>query len=87
MNDLKAIKLEFDKVLTEHNLTKFCHSIDKERYKIYCRDFFLDVKSKKLFLTISGEADFANIESESVYLNWLNREWYDKTWGDIFCRP
>lgn len=74
MKELKAIKDEFNKSYDINKNLDFCHSIDKERYKIQCRDFFFQTSNVDFFLNVCNEANYANFESENAYVEWLNME-------------
>lgn len=74
MKEFDAIKNEFDKIIDVNKNLNFCHSIDKERYKIECRDFFFQTSNVNFFLNVCNEADYANFESENSYISWLNME-------------
>ena len=52
----------------------FCHSIDKEKYKILCEKFFYDEKVKSKYIEIAEENIVFSNQSEELFLHWLNLE-------------
>ena len=52
----------------------FCHSIDKEKYKISCENFFHDENVKSSYIQIAQESAVSSNESENIFLHWLNWE-------------
>lgn len=52
----------------------FCHSIDKEKYKILCEDFFHDDYVKCKYIEIAEENIVFSNQSEEAFLHWLNLE-------------
>ncbi len=52
----------------------FCHSIDKEKYKILCENFFHDENVKAKYIKIAEENNVFSNQSENIFLHWLNLE-------------
>ncbi|HAJ77858.1 MAG TPA: hypothetical protein DCO89_02175 [Clostridiales bacterium] len=73
MKDLKSLKNAYSLVNT-HKDCHFCHSIDKEGYKILYKNFFADDINKKTAQTLAYESNYLSAESENIFLQWLNLE-------------
>ena len=86
MIEFDAIKNEYESLLKFNKTGNFIHSIDIEKYKADCKNFFAQKSNQKLFLKLS-ENSFVENESVELFENWLKKGWYGKTWRDIFCRP
>ena len=76
MKDLYAAAKSFKSIDVNRNST-FCHSMDKESYKIQCKNFFKDSKNKELFVKLAEESTVDCNNSEKLFTMWLNVEWYD----------
>lgn len=73
MKRINAIKCEFDKI-NFHKKLNFCHSIDKESYRILCEEFFLSQKNIDLETELAEKTNILCNESEKEFLCWLNLE-------------
>ena len=71
MNELDAIKTEFDKEIYFHKKSDFCHTMDKESYKIKCKTFFSNTSNKNMETALAEEANIFCNESEKEFLLWL----------------
>ena len=76
MKDLTSLQKYYNSVEI-HKDCCFCHSMDKKRYKILCERFFAEKENQKLFVKLAEETVELSNESEKLFLQWLNVEWYD----------
>ena len=74
MNELDAIKTEYDNQIRFHKKSDFCHSIDKESYRIQCKTFFSKQSNSKLSIALAEESNMLCEDCENDFLLWLNRE-------------
>ena len=73
MKDLLKLANSYS-LLDMNRNTVFCHSIDKEKYKILCEKFFCDKKLNSKFIEIAEENIVFSNQSEEIFLHWLNLE-------------
>ena len=73
MKEKKQMQAKFNLAKKNQNIN-FCHTMDIDRYKIVCEDFFADPQNVQKSLEISEEARFLFLESEEKFLHWLKLE-------------
>ena len=73
MKDLNKLANSYS-LLDMNIISGFCHSIDKEKYRILCENFFCDKKVNSKFIEIAEENIVFSNQSEEIFLYWLNLE-------------
>lgn len=73
MKYLTAIKSEYSQLKINKDVD-FCHSMDKEGYKILYKNFFADKRNKNLAILIAEETSVSSNQSEKLFLQWLKVE-------------
>lgn len=78
MKDLIS-KLLINQVEKKQNINNFDaknHSILTFDYEKLCINFFSDKYNSLDAILLAEQTLPASLESEAVYVNWLNKEWY-----------
>lgn len=71
MNSLEKLKSEYNDKQVYMNKNKlFCHSIDVDKYRILCKDFF-DDETEKIEIALAEESLQSDTESQLIFENWL----------------
>ena len=74
MNKLKAMQYAYNKKHCMHEKQHICHSINVDRYKILCEEFYSVKPNVDECLKIANEVTDACNQAQESFILWLNRE-------------